>query len=82
MVARLLPGVENPNHLAGAEVGVETRQQCPTQADIAGAGFLQEAVASGVYAPHCKREIYVTARLATAVFAGAIDAAEGSHASP
>jgi hypothetical protein len=43
---------------------------------------MQEAVASGVYAPHRKREIYVTARFATAVFAEAVDAAKGSHASP
>src|SRR5271169_4262332 len=86
-VAGLLASVENSNHIAGAELGVKARQQRPTQADLAGVGFLQEAVAPRVYAPNRESKVNIGTRLAPAVLAltvvaSSINAAEISHASP
>ena len=78
-VARRLSGVENSDHITRAEFGVESYQQRPTEADVTGAGFLQEAVAPRVYAPDGESEVDIGARFAPAVFAWAVNAAEISH---
>jgi hypothetical protein len=85
-VTSLLSSIENSNHIAGAEFGIESHQQGPTEADVASAGFLQEAVSPRVYAPDGEPEVEIGARFAPAIFAGVIDAssvnaAKVSHAS-
>ncbi len=56
-VSRLLARIENSNHIARPELGIESRQQRPADADVTGASFLQEPVAFGIDAPHHEHQI-------------------------
>lgn len=69
-VTGFLSGIENSDDIAGSEIGVQSRKQGTAQADVAGAGFLQEAVAASVNAPNCKGKVGVDARFAAAVWWG------------
>ena len=66
-VAGFFSVVENSDDVAGAEIGMQSREQRATQADIAGMGGLQETVPTGVNAPDAEDEVGIAARLAAAV---------------
>lgn len=66
-VSRLLSGVQNPNHIARAEFRIQSRQQCTTQADVAGVGLLQESIAFSVDTPDREREMDLDAWFTAAV---------------
>jgi len=72
---RFLPGVKNSHHVTRTEIGIEPGQQSPAQADVTGAGLLQEVLAPRVYTPHEQAKVNFCAGFATA-----IDATNKSHA--
>ena len=57
-VTGLPAGVENSDHIPRPEVGIDTRYQSSTEADVAGASLLQEALALGIDSPHEEPEIH------------------------
>ena len=80
--ACLVCGLEDSNPIARTQFGIESEDQSSTQADVAGLGFLQEAVAPGVYAPNSEPEVNLGAQFPPAAFALSRNAAESSPASP
>lgn len=79
--ACLVSRVEDSNPISRTQFGIESEDQSSTQADVAGLGFLQEAVAPGVYAPNCEPEVNLGAQFPPAALASSRNAAESSPAS-
>jgi hypothetical protein len=75
-VTGLPAGVENSDHIPAPEVGIDSRYQSSTEADVAGAGFLLEAFALGIDSPNEEPEIHWNAR-----FTSTIDSADICHES-
>lgn len=69
-VTGFLAGIENADDVAGAEIGVQALEQSAAEADVAGTGFLQEAVAASVDAPNGEGDVGGAALLAAMVFIG------------
>jgi hypothetical protein len=56
-VTGLPAGVENSDHIAGPDVGIDSRQQRPAEADVAGASLRLEALALDPDSPNEEPEI-------------------------
>lgn len=65
---RFAPSVKDANHISGPQINVETGEECPALADVAGTCLLQEALASDIDPPNRKWNIAGSARLTTSLY--------------
>jgi hypothetical protein len=80
-IPRLLPGVQDPNYIPGAKLGIQPRQERSAQADITRAGLLQKSIAARIDAPNREAYVNIASRFTPTLFASPFNAAESSHAS-
>ena len=69
-----LVDVNDPDNIARSQFNIEPGEKGAAQADLAGLGFLNEAISLGVDAPNNDGESHSRAR-----FVAAFDASQGSH---